>query len=56
MIKKQGCGPCKMYEPRIKEVAKKGATGMLIIHETAPAAYGWNVVETSNTGPQLDLY
>ena len=23
MIKKQGCGPCKMYEPRIKEVAKK---------------------------------
>ena len=23
MIKKHGCGPCKMYEPRIKEVAKK---------------------------------
>ena len=41
---------------KFEEVAKKGATGMLIIHETAPAAYGWNVVETSNTGPQLDLY
>ena len=23
MIKKLGCGPCKMYEPRIKEVAEK---------------------------------
>ena len=23
MIKKQGCCPCKMYEPTIKEVAKK---------------------------------
>ena len=22
MIKKLGCGPCKMYEPRINEVAK----------------------------------
>ena len=23
MIKKHGCGPCKMYEPTIKEIAKK---------------------------------
>ena len=22
MIKKHGCGPCKMYEPTIKEIAK----------------------------------
>lgn len=23
---------------------------MLIVHDTEPAAYGWNVVESSNTG------
>ena len=27
----------------------------LVIHDTAPAAYGWGVVEGSWSGPQLDL-
>ena len=40
---------------KYEEAARRGASGVLIIHETAPAAYGWEVVENSNTGPQLDL-
>ena len=40
---------------KFEEAARQGAAGALIIHETEPAAYGWNVVTTSWTGPQLDL-
>lgn len=35
--------------------AKLGAAGALIIHETAPASYGWNVVEHSWTGEAFSL-
>ena len=37
---------------KYEEAARKGATGAIIIHDTEPAAYGWNVVESSWTGPQ----
>lgn len=37
---------------KYEEAARQGAAGALIIHETAPAAYGWNVVESSWSGPQ----
>ncbi|WP_133366217.1 M28 family metallopeptidase [Qipengyuania sediminis] len=37
---------------KYEEAARQGAAGAIIIHETAPAAYGWNVVESSWTGPQ----
>ena len=37
---------------KYEEAARQGATGALIVHETAPAAYGWNVVESSWSGPQ----
>lgn len=37
------------------EAARRGAAGAIIIHDTLPAAYGWNTVENSWTGPQLDL-
>ena len=40
---------------KFEEAARQGAAGALIIHETEPAAYGWNVVVSSWTGPQLDL-
>ncbi|HEY7379403.1 MAG TPA: M28 family metallopeptidase [Steroidobacteraceae bacterium] len=40
---------------KFEEAARQGAAGALIIHETEPAAYGWNVVTASWTGPQLDL-
>ena len=32
-----------------------GAAGALIVHETAAAAYPWEVVRSSWSGPQLDI-
>lgn len=40
---------------KYEEAARQGAAGALIIHDTAPAAYGWGVVEGSWSGSQLDL-
>ncbi len=40
---------------KYEEAARQGATGMIIVHETAPAAYPWKVVESSWSGPQLVL-
>jgi Zn-dependent M28 family amino/carboxypeptidase len=37
---------------KYEEAARQGAAAVLIVHDTFPAAYGWNVVESSNTGPQ----
>jgi Zn-dependent M28 family amino/carboxypeptidase len=37
------------------EAARQGAASVLIIHETGAAAYGWNVVENSWSGPQISL-
>lgn len=39
---------------KYEEAMRQGAAGALIVHETAPAAYGWDVVRNSNTGPLLD--
>ncbi len=38
---------------KYEEAARQGAAAAFIVHETAPASYGWNVVENSWTGPQL---
>ena len=40
---------------KFEEAARQGAEAVLIIHETEPAAYPWQVVETSWTGKQIDL-
>lgn len=40
---------------KFEEAARQGAAAAIIVHDTAPAAYGWNVVEGSNSGPQIDL-
>lgn len=40
---------------KYEEAARQGAAAAMIIHDTAPAAYGWNVVEGSWSGPQVDL-
>jgi Zn-dependent M28 family amino/carboxypeptidase len=40
---------------KFEEAARQGAIGVLIVHETAPAAYGWGVVKNSNTIPQFDI-
>ncbi|MGE0178430.1 MAG: M28 family peptidase [Sphingomonas sp.] len=38
---------------KFEEAARQGAAAAIIVHDTAPASYGWNVVENSWTGPQL---
>lgn len=40
---------------KFEEAARQGADAAIIIHETAPAAYGWNVVSGSWSGEQADL-
>ncbi len=40
---------------KYEEASRQGALGAIIIHDTAPAAYPWSVVENSWTGPQQDL-
>ena len=37
---------------KFEEAARQGAAAAFIIHDTVPAAYGWNVVQSSWTGPQ----
>src|SRR5690606_52008 len=40
---------------KYEEAARQGATGMLVIHETAPASYGWATVKNSNTNTMFDV-
>tara|TARA_R110000744_G_scaffold160969_2_gene277323 strand:+ start:5894 stop:7546 length:1653 start_codon:yes stop_codon:yes gene_type:complete len=40
---------------KYEEAARQGAKAVLIVHETAPAAYPWSVVESSNTGSKYTL-
>ncbi len=40
---------------KYEEAAKRGAAGVLIIHEDAPASYGWNTVKNSNTNTMFDI-
>jgi Zn-dependent M28 family amino/carboxypeptidase len=35
---------------KFEEAARQGAAGVIIVHETVPAAYGWQVVRNSNSG------
>ena len=37
---------------KYEEAARQGAAGAIIVHDTEPASYGWNVVESSWSGPQ----
>src|ERR1700678_2187232 len=43
-----------LWSYKVEEAAKHGAAGVLLIHDSAAAAYGWNVVDSTWTGPQLD--
>ncbi|WP_347922365.1 M28 family metallopeptidase [Pontimicrobium sp. SW4] len=38
---------------KYEEAAKQGADGLIIIHDTEPASYGWNVVESGWSGARL---
>ena len=35
---------------KYEEASRQGAAAAIIVHETAPAAYGWQVVRNSNSG------
>ena len=40
---------------KYEEAARQGAAGFLVIHETAPASYGWATVKNSNTNEIFDI-
>jgi Zn-dependent M28 family amino/carboxypeptidase len=40
---------------KFEEAARQGAAAAIIVHETKPAAYGWQVVRNSNSGNKLWL-
>ncbi|AZU05281.1 peptidase M28 [Glycocaulis alkaliphilus] len=40
---------------KFEEAGRQGAAGALIVHQTAPASYGWDTVVASWTGPQFTL-
>lgn len=40
---------------KYEEAGRQGAAAVLVIHDTAPASYGWDVVSGSWTGEQYDL-
>ena len=40
---------------KFEEAGRQGATGAIVVHETAPASYGWDVVANSWSGAQADL-
>jgi Zn-dependent M28 family amino/carboxypeptidase len=40
---------------KFEEAARRGAAGVLLIHTTESAGYGWNVVQTSNGSWRFDV-
>lgn len=38
---------------KYEEAARQGAAAAIMVHDTEPASYGWGVVQSSWTGPQL---
>jgi Zn-dependent M28 family amino/carboxypeptidase len=52
-------GPAMTYYGRwtykYEEAARQGAAGAILVHDTGPAGYGWNVVEASWSGEQMSL-
>ncbi|QOY95133.1 M28 family peptidase [Massilia sp. UMI-21] len=40
---------------KFEEMARRGALGTIIVHETEPASYGWPTVQNSNTNVMYDV-
>lgn len=40
---------------KYEEAARQGLAGILIVHETEPASYGWATVKNSNTNTMFDV-
>jgi Zn-dependent M28 family amino/carboxypeptidase len=41
---------------KFEEMARRGAAGVLVIHETQAAAYGWSTVKSSNSAAEFDVH
>ena len=40
---------------KYEQAARLGAAGLIIVHETGPASYGWATVKNSNTNVMFDI-
>ena len=40
---------------KYEEAARRGAAGVMVIHESLPASYGWATVKNSNTNTMFDI-
>src|SRR5688572_4995575 len=40
---------------KYEEAARQGLAGLLVVHETAPASYGWATVKNSNINTMFDI-
>jgi Zn-dependent M28 family amino/carboxypeptidase len=40
---------------KVEEAARQGAAGVLLIHDSDAVGYGWNVIQSTWTGAQLEL-
>jgi Zn-dependent M28 family amino/carboxypeptidase len=40
---------------KYEEAARRGAAGVLVVHESEPASYGWATVKNSNTNTMFDI-
>ncbi|CAN5247597.1 M28 family metallopeptidase [soil metagenome] len=43
------------WTEKYEEAARRGAAGVLVVHETEPASYGWATVKNSNTNTMFDI-
>lgn len=43
------------WKYKYEEALRRGAVGALIVHETVPAAYGWDTIRNSYTNSQFDV-
>jgi Zn-dependent M28 family amino/carboxypeptidase len=40
---------------KYEEAARRGAAGVMVVHESEPASYGWATVKNSNTNTMFDI-
>jgi Zn-dependent M28 family amino/carboxypeptidase len=43
------------WDYKVEEAARQGAAGVLLVHDGAALGYGWNVIESTWSGAQLQL-
>ena len=40
---------------KFQEAGRRGAAGVLVVHETAGAGYGWSTLQNSSSAPKFDI-